>query len=172
MVEAKEKEKARKDDYEKALDAFTQAMKAFHKGEFGKATELLKTFVEKFASERELIDRAQVYLEICASREKKEKVQLSTFEDYYYYSIYKINQGEYEEALKLLEKARDMNPKEGKIPYLMADAYCLMGEQEQCLEHLKKAIQLDKFFSTLAQNESDFEPLWEDKKFKLITRMA
>ena len=172
MVEAKEKEKARKDDYEKALASFTQAMRAFHKGEFTKATELLKAFVEKFASERELIDRAQVYLEICASREKKEKIQLNTFNDYYYYSVYKINQGEYEEALKLLEKAREMKPKEGKIPYLMADTYCLMREQEQCLEYLKKAIQLDKFFSTLAQNESDFEPLWEDKKFKLITRMA
>ncbi len=172
MVEAKEKEKARRDDYEKALAAFTQAMRVFHKGEFTKATEFLKAFVEKFASERELIDRAQIYLEICASREKQEKVQLSTFEDYYYYSVYKINQGDYEEALKLLEKAREMKPKEGKIPYLMADTYCLMGDQEQCLEHLKKAIQLDKFFSTLAQNESDFEPLWEDKKFKLITRMA
>ena len=172
MVEAKEKEKVKKDDYEKALTAFSQAMKAFHKGEFGKADELLKGFVEKFPSERELIDRAQVYLEICDSREKKEKIQLSSFEDYYNYSVYKINQGDYEEALKLLEKAREMNPKEGKIPYLMADTYCLMGEQEQCLEHLKKAIQLDKFFSTLAQNESDFEPLWEDKKFKLITRLA
>ncbi len=168
----KEKEKAKKDAYEKALAAFDLAMKAFHKGEFVKSEELLNSFVENFPLEKELVDRAHVYLKICASKKKKEKIQMNTFEDYYQFSIMKLNHGEYEEALKLLGKAAEMKPKEGKIPYLMANTYCLMGEIEPCLEHLKKAIQMDKFFSTLAQNESDFEPLWEDKKFKLITRMA
>lgn len=168
----KEKEKIRKDDYEKALAAFTLAMKSFHKGDFEKAAESLTSFKEKFASEKELVDRAQVYLNICASRKKKETLQLKTFDDYYQSSIIKINQGDFEEALKLLAKAGEMKPKEGKIPYLMASTYCLMGESEHCLEFLRKAIHIDKFFSTLAQNERDFEPLWEDKKFKLITRMT
>jgi tetratricopeptide (TPR) repeat protein len=168
----KEKEKIKKDDYEKALSAFNQAVNSFHKREFERATELLKSFTDKFTSETELVDRAKTYLKICASERKKEKQQLKTFDDYYQYSIFLANQGNHDEALKLLEKAREMKPKEGKIPYLMADVYCLQGETEKCLEHLRKAIQIDKFFSTLAQNESDFEPLWEDKKFKLITRMA
>ena len=168
----KEKEKVKKDDYEKALSSFDQAMKAFHKGDFTRAKELLKTFSDNFSSEKELMDRARVYLTICTSRQKKEKIQLTTFEDYYQYSIMKINQEDYEEALKSLGKAGEMKPKEGKIPYLMANAYCQMGETEKCLEYLRKAMQIDKFFSTLAQNESDFEPLWEDKKFKLITRMT
>jgi tetratricopeptide (TPR) repeat protein len=168
----KEKEKAKKDDYEKALSAFNLAMKAFHKGEFVKSEELLNSFLEKFPLEKELVDRAHVYLKICSSKKKKERNQMRTFDDYYQTSIIKLNQGEYEEALKLLGKAGEMKPKEGKVPYLMSNAYCLKGEIELCLEHLRKAIQIDKFFSTLAQNESDFEPLWEDKKFKLITRMA
>jgi hypothetical protein len=46
-----------------------------------------------------------------------------------------------------------------------------MDQADPCLENLKKAIQADKFFRILAQNETDFEPLWEEKKFKLITRM-
>ncbi len=168
----KEKEKIKKDDYEKALSAFNQAVKTFHKREFEKATELLKSFKDNFTSEKELVDRAQIYLKICASSQQKEKPSLKTFDDYYQYSIFLLNQGNHDEALKLLETAREMKPKEGKIPYLMADVYCLKGDIEKCLEHLRKAIQIDKFFSTLAQNESDFEPLWEDKKFKLITRMA
>jgi len=168
----KEKEKIKKDDYQKALLAYNQAMKAYHKGEYEKASELLKDFLEKFSSEKELVDRVHVYLAISGARKEKEKVQLKTFNDYYEYSVYKINQGDYEEALKLLDKAYEMKPKEGKVLYLMADTYCLMEQAEQCLEHLKKAIQLDKFFGILAQNEGDFELLWEDKKFKLITRMA
>lgn len=147
-------------------------MKVFHKGDYAKASELLKTFMGKSHSEKEIVDRARIYQSICEARLKKEKIELKTFEDYYQYSVYKVNQGDYQEAMKLLDKARQMKPKEGKILYLMADAYCLMGQKEECLEHLKKAIQMDKYFSILAQNESDFESLREDKKFKLITRMT
>ncbi len=166
------KEAAKKDDYERALSDYSQALKAFHKKEFKKAAESLKGFIEKYETERELIDRAKMYLKICETKLSNEKIQLKTFDDYYQVSILKMNEGDYQEALQLLEKARDMKPKEGKIFYLMADTYCLLGENEQCLENLKKAIQLDGFFKILAQNERDFEPLWEDKKFKLITRMA
>jgi len=81
-----------------------------------------------WAMNDELVDRANVYLTICSSKKKKEKIQMRTFDDIYQFSIIKLNQGEYEEALKLLGKAGEMKPKEGKIPYLMANAYCLMGE--------------------------------------------
>jgi len=168
----KEKDKVKKDEYEKALSAYSQAMKPFHKGDYEKAAELLKAFLNKHGSERELVDRAQIYLTVCGEKKSKEKVPMKTFDDYYQYGVLKINQGDYEEALKLLEKAREMRPKEGKILYLMADIYCLKNENEQCFDFLKKAIQLDKYFSILARNERDFESLWEDKKFKLITRMV
>lgn len=167
-------EKAKKDDYQKALSAYGEAMKEFRKGKFSKASELLKTFIEKYSSERELVDRARIYLAVSEEqeKEKKETVQLKTFDDYFQYSVYKMNSGEYEEALKLLEKALKMNPQEGKVYYLLAQTYCLMGQPEASLDNLKKAIQLDKFFRILVQNETDFKLLWEDKKFKLITRMT
>lgn len=168
----KEKEKIKKDDYQRALADYTQAKKALNRKDYERATELFKAFLEKHASESELVDRAQIYLKVCQKQKKVEKVQLKTFNDYYQYSVYKINQGDYKEALKLLEKAQGMKPREGKVIYLKANAYCLMGETEKCLEFLKKAIQMDGFFRILAQNERDFEPIWEDKKFKLITRMV
>jgi tetratricopeptide (TPR) repeat protein len=168
----KEKDKIKKDEYEKALFAYTQAMKSFHKGDYKKADELFKAFLDKHGSERELVDRARIYLTVCEVRQSKDKVALKTFDDFYQYGVFKTNHGDYEEAIKLLEKAREMKPKEGKILYLMADIYSLKGDNEKCLEHLKKAIQLDKYFSILARNERDFESLWEDKKFKLITRMV
>ena len=147
------------------------AMKAFHKGEYQKAAGMLKAFLEKDVSEKELVDRAQIYLSICQDRQKAIPAPLKTFNDYYQYSVYKINNGEYEEALELLSKALEIKPKEGEIFYLMADAYCMMGEADNCLEYLKKAFQIDKFFKILAQNEGDFESLWEDKRFILITRV-
>jgi tetratricopeptide (TPR) repeat protein len=165
-------EKSKKDAFEKALAAYSEAMKEFHKGRFDKAQELLKLFLEKFDTEKELVDRAKIYLQMIQEKGKKETVSLKTLNDYLFYSIYKINSGGHEEALKLLEKALEMKEDEGRIYYLMADAHILMGKADEAMECLKKAFQKDKFFRIMAQNEIDFEPLWDDKKFKLITRLT
>jgi cytochrome c-type biogenesis protein CcmH/NrfG len=164
------KEKLKKDLYEKILAAYGQAMQAFHKGDYAKAKELFQVFLEKHNTEKELVDRVQMYLAICENREKKETISLKTFEDYYEYAVYKLNQRDHGEAIRLLEKAKTQKPKEGKVSYLMALTYCQMEDTEKCLENLKDAVHKDKFFGTLAQNESGFEPLWEDKKFKIITK--
>ena len=166
------KEKSKKDTYEKILDAYGQAMKAFRKGDCVKAKELFTAFIEKHESEREFVDRVRIYLALCESRQQKGTMSLKTFEDYYEYAVYKQNQKEYDQTIKLLEKAKALNPDEGKVPYLMALTYCLKEENDKCLENLKDAVHKDKFFGILAQNESGFEPLWEDKKFKVITKMA
>ncbi len=154
------------------LDAYGQAIKAFRKGDCVRAKELFQTFLEKYETEKEFSDRAQIYLALCEERDKKEAVSLKTFEDYYQYAVYKHNQGDHERVLKLLEKAKTLEPKEGKILYLMALTYCQMGDEKKCLESLKDAIHKDKFLGILAQNDAEFEPLWEDKKFKVITKMA
>lgn len=164
-------EKTKKDAYEKALAAYSEAMKEFHKGRLDKAQELLKAFLEKYDAEKELVDRAKLYLQMTQEKGKKETVSLKSIDDYVNYSIYKINSGSHEEALKLLEKALEMKEDDGRVHYLMADAYILMGRADEAMESLKKAFQKDKFYRTLAQNEIDFEPLWDDKKFKLITRL-
>jgi predicted Zn-dependent protease len=165
-------EKTRKDAYVKALSAYGEAMKEFHKGNLDKAGELLKAFLEKHNTEKELVDRAKIYLQMTQKRGEKETVPLKTIDDYVYFSVFKINSGAPEDALKLLEKALEMKEEEGRVYYLMADAYILMGKTEEAMECLKKAFQKDKFYRILAQNEADFAPLWDDKKFKLITRLT
>jgi len=165
-------QRPKKDEYQKALAAFSLAVKEFQKGEFDKATPSFKDFIEKFPSDKEIVDRAKAYLAIAQKRPKKESVPLKGFEDHYRYGVARINQKDYPGAIKILEKALEYKEKEGLVYYLLADANILMGQGDSALELLKKAVQKDKNFSVLAQNEPDFEPLWEDKKFKLITKLV
>ena len=165
-------QKAKKDEYQKALTAYGLVMKEFHKGGLDKAVVALKAFIEKYPEERELVDRAQIYLAIAQKRSRKETVHLKDFEDHYNYAVYKVNSGDREGALKILEKAQELKKDEAKVHYLIADVLCLLGRADDCLEALKKAVQKDNLFGVLAQNESDFEPLWEDKRFRLITRAS
>ena len=77
-------------------------------------------------------------------------MSLKTEDDYFYYSAYKMNQGDYEAAAKLLDKARDLAPKDGRAFCLSADLACVMGQTEDCLEYLKKAVHLDKLYQDFA----------------------
>ncbi len=165
-------EKSKKDNYEKALAAYADAVKEFQKGRLEKAQELFRVFLEKYDGEKELVDRANLYVKIIQERGKKEFISLKTIDDYFFCSVYKINSGDSEGALKLLDKALTFGQEEGRTHYLMANACIRLGRNEDALEHLKKAFQKDKFLRIMAQNETDFEPLWEDKKFKLLTRMT
>ncbi len=165
-------EKAKKDSYEKALAAYSEAIKEFRKGRADKAKELFTLFLEKYDAEKELVDRSKIYLSILQEKGKKDLFHPKSAEDFYLHGVYKMNMGDFEGARKSLEKALEMNAEEGKVYYLLADLHCLKGDTESALENLKKAFQKDKFFRVLAQNEIDFEPLWDDKKFKLISRMT
>jgi tetratricopeptide (TPR) repeat protein len=167
-------EKAKKDEYQKALAVYAETMKEFRKGKDEKARDTLRAFIEKFPAERELVDRARMYVAMCEARLRgdKDAAPLKTADDCYHHGIYKTNAGDYEEAQKYLEKALKMSPDEGRIHYALADLHGLMGQTEPCLDYLRKAIQIDKQFRVLAQNEIDFEPLWDDKKFKIITRIS
>lgn len=165
-------QRSKKDEYQKALAAFGLAVKEFQKGDFDKAAASFKDFIEKFPADKEVVDRARAYLSIAQKRPKKEAVSLKGFDDHYRYGLAKINQKDYPGAVKMLEKALEYKEKEGLVYYLLADAHYLMGQTDEALELLKKAVQKDKNVAVLAQNETDFERLWEDKKFKLIIKLA
>jgi tetratricopeptide (TPR) repeat protein len=166
-------EKTKKDEYQKAMTAYTEAVKEFRKGKFDKSAETLRVFVEKFPAEREMVDRAKTYLAISLEKLKESKaaVTLKTAGDFFYYAVFKMNSGERAEAEQLLDKALKLGPEDARIHFLLAGLYCVMGRTDAGLESLRKAIQLDKSYRILAQNEADFEPLWDDKRFRLITRV-
>ncbi len=169
---AQKDNKAKKNDYEKALAAYHQAMKLFHQRDYAKAEESLNAFLEKHNQERELADRAKIYRDICHSRLQPEKIKLTTFEDFYQNGVYLLNMGRYEEALTSLEKARAKEPSNAKLVYVMAAAYAMHEDKDNCLEYLKQAVKLDSYFAILAQNESNFDPVKHDKRFAVITKMA
>jgi len=77
---------------------------------------------------------------------------------------YKANDGEYDEAITMLAKASSLEPKEGKVFYLLSSVYLNMDQPEKCLEHLERAVALDSYFAILAQNEEEFSSLKRGRK--------
>lgn len=144
-------------------------MAMMQKKDCKKAKEIFSEFLEKFSSEVELADRVRIYVSICDDKHTTVKIPLDTFEDYINHAVFQMNSGDYDGALKSFEGAEKMKPKEGKVPYLISIAHFLAGNKKESLNYLNKAVKMDEFFSVMAQNESDFEPLWKDEEFKAIT---
>ncbi|MBM3311089.1 MAG: hypothetical protein FJY80_06245 [Candidatus Aminicenantes bacterium] len=167
-------EKSRKDEYQKALAAYAEALKEFRKGKFEKAADMLRAFLEKHPVEREVVDRAKTYLALAEKklREPKEAASLKTADDFFHAAVFKLNEGLYEDTIKLLDKGLKLSPEDAKIHFLAAQAYALSNQGEASLDSLRKAIQADKSLRVLAQNEAAFDSLWDDKRFKLLTRIG
>jgi len=155
-------------DYQKALSSFNKAMKYFHKGDFDKAEQSLKDFIKSHSEEKELLDRAKLYLDIIQASGEQESISLKSFDDYYQYGVFRFNQGRYEEAIDLFKKANKKKAKQAKVYYAIANAYCLMDEKDKCIANLRKAMELDEFYGILAQNETDFDVYREDEEFNSI----
>ena len=162
------KDKKGRDDYEKALSVFDQAIKAFRKEEGEKFADLFSTFQEKYSGESELIDRMRIYQSILERKTKKAPASLKSFDDYYLNAVFRLNQGEFTEAEKLLAKAQQMEPKEGRVLYLMSVAALRSAKDEEALGFLKRAVELDGSFSTLAQNDPEFDSMKDNEDFQSI----
>jgi len=146
-------------------------MKAFQKRDYAKTAQALEDFIGKFQDEKELVDRAKIYLALSRNRIRDESVTLESSEDFYQNGILKLNQGKVEEAIQSWEKTLEKNSNSGKTHYALADAYCISGDKKKCLKHLEKAIKQDPFFAIIAQNERDFEELIRDEDFqKLVNK--
>jgi len=69
-----EKETPKKKSFEDVLAAYSKSMKIFRKGDFQKAANAIKAFLQEYPSEMELTERANIYLNICEGRLEKEKM--------------------------------------------------------------------------------------------------
>lgn len=166
-----EQSKAKKDAYEKALTAYGQVMKTFHKGDFAKAAVSLTAFMKKFPDERELMDRARIYHSICNNHLNPVKIEHKSFKEHYLWGLVYLNRKDFEQADKLLKIALGQDSKSGKVLYTLAIVSHLMGKDDDGLDYLERAVDLNAEFAVLARNEVDFEELQKDQRFDQITQI-
>ena len=66
----------------------------------------------------------------------------------------------FEEALEILERAKDRFPDEPTIRFNLGCYLCRLGRKEEAQAEVKRAIQLDQRFKILVIEDPDLEDLW------------
>jgi tetratricopeptide (TPR) repeat protein len=152
---------------ESARKEYEKGVAALQKKRFEEAEKHFRNLLEEFGDEKELVDRARLYLSVC-ERKRKPARAAGESDDPYYAALLEKNRGNYEAAIELLGKASRRNG-DGDAAFLLACCYARMNDAENAIEHLKRAIAEDEMNRTRAARDSDFDELRERLEFQQLT---
>ncbi len=147
--------------YEHALDLL-------HQNSYKKARNQFVRLLEKFPTDIEITSRAKAFIRVCDRHlDREQKQPALTSEDIFNQAVIHHNASRYEEALTTLSQAMKLTPKrKDHIHYAMAAAEIGMGNTDQGLKYLKKAIEMNEENRFFARNDPDFEPVIKNAAFQ------
>jgi len=149
-----------------ALELFEKAVKALGKKDYERAQELFDSLIAGHAGERDLVERARAYSAACErAAEKRPVFRPKTFEEILHYGVFLHNRGEYPEALRYLQQAVEMHPKNEHAQYCLAASAARAGDAAAALKALRSAIAASTANRAQARGDSDFDPIREHEEF-------
>jgi hypothetical protein len=158
-------------ELKKITDAFSKAVKLFHKKEFKNAAEMFGTIIEEYKDSEyysvlEIQTRSKTFMNLADVCQNPPRMQLKTDDDYLSEAVFQLNAGNFERSLQLcnaLEEKR--NFKDPYLAYITALCHLNNGDEDASLKYLKKCVDKDPSYKVIAHNEPDFEPLLEKEDF-------
>ncbi|HET6373243.1 MAG TPA: tetratricopeptide repeat protein [Candidatus Polarisedimenticolia bacterium] len=148
-----------------AIKTYEEALKLFTRKEFSKAAHQFEDVIKSYPLEREVCDRARIYLSLCKAQVSPPPAKSKMPEDAYYLGVMAVNDGRLEEAAELFEKAFKHDPTSDKATYALGGVYSLMNDRSRSLAALARSIELNPSNKIQALNDADFDPLHEDPEF-------
>jgi tetratricopeptide (TPR) repeat protein len=149
-----------------AVEFFEKAMKSLTKRDFAKAQEHFEALLAAHSEERDVAERARLYLGLCQrALEKRPSFKPKGFEELLSYGVFLHNKGEFEEALKHFGHAAEQQPKNEHVLYCIAASAAQAGDVAGALKSLRAAIQLSPASRAQAMADADFDPIRENEEF-------
>jgi outer membrane protein assembly factor BamD (BamD/ComL family) len=133
-----------------AVEIFEKAMRALGKRDYERAKEHFESLLSAHAEERDVAERARLYLGVCRrALDKKPAFKPKTFD----------------ELLKFLGQAADQQPKNEHVLYCLAASAAQSGDVSGALKSLRAAIQANPASRAQARADGDFDPIRENEEF-------
>jgi tetratricopeptide (TPR) repeat protein len=152
--------------YQQALDLFERAVKALGRKDFDRCRELLDGLIEDFGEQQELVERARSYRAMCDRSRRPARPK--TFEELLNYGVVLHNRGDFAQAVKYLQLALEIHPRNESALYCLAAAQARAGDAPAALKALKSAIHANPASRAQARKDADFEPLRAAAAFQAL----
>ncbi len=152
-----------------AIDLFEKAMRALGKRDYDKAKDQFDALISQFPDERDVLERARAYSLLCEKAlDKRPAFKPKTFDEVLHQGVFLHNKGEYEDALKLLRQAAEMQPQNEHALYCLAATSARAGDSATAVRALRQAVELGPHNRTQAKTDTDFDDIREQEEFVSI----
>ena len=152
---------ARKPAYYEAIAVYESGVRALQRHDYSGAAEHFRSVVQRFPDERELLERARLYLRVCERETGNRPTGPRTPQERIYAATVALNAGDGNGALDHLRQALADDPENDHGHYIMAVALTDQGKHAQAIDFLRQAIELNPDNRSLARQDPDLAALRE-----------
>jgi tetratricopeptide (TPR) repeat protein len=146
-----------------AVAVYEQGLRMLQHHDYAKASELMRHVIATFPEERELVERARLYVTLCDRQLKPlTSVPQNTTERIYAATL-ALNAGDADEAVGHLARALADEPSNDKALYMLATAHAQRAETEDAIRYLQQAIEANPENRSLARFDPDLHALRSDE---------
>lgn len=157
----------RKSTYPEAVATYERGIAALQRRDYQAAADAFRELMARYPDERELQERAQVYLRVCERELAATAAPLPrTNEERLVAATVALNAGDYARSLALLDEVLRDDPKSDHAEYMAAVVYCAKGDLDSAMVRLQRAIDLNPENRNLARQDNDLEPLHDFDTFR------
>lgn len=162
----------RKPTYPEAIRVYEHGIEALQRRAWSEAAERFRELMTRFPEERELHDRAQLYLRVCERELAAAAPEPRTREERLVAATVALNAGQHQRALELLNEILREDPASDLAEYMSAVVLATTGQLDQALARLQRAVELNPENRNLARQDSDLEALHEHEEFRRLMEAA
>lgn len=154
-----------------AVALFQEGMEALQQHRYSPAAERFRALLERHPTERALLDRARVYLELCARELMRRPPEPRTIEERLTAATAALNNQAHDRAENLARGVLAEDPRQDLALYLLAVVEVRRGSFDKALSYLGQAIAISPEARAQARHEADFEPLQNLDAFRELTEL-
>ncbi len=147
---------------------YERGLQALQRRDFAASAEALRNVIERYPDERELLERARLYLKVCERELEPKEPTPKTPDEWVYAGTVALNAGDEATALRHLQRAVSEDARHDHAHYMMAVIGTRRGDAAAALEHLRRAISLNPENRSLARQDPELDALRDDGTFKSI----
>jgi tetratricopeptide (TPR) repeat protein len=152
-----------------AVESFERGFRSLQERRYREAANVLASMIDGYPDEKELHERARVYIAICERQVATERAKAPhTLEERMNAATVALNRGNYEEALGHLRSVEREDAENDLVHYMMAVAFTGLGDAHAALPRLQQAMELNSENRYLAAQDADLHPLRELPEFATL----
>ncbi|MEO7271829.1 MAG: tetratricopeptide repeat protein [Vicinamibacterales bacterium] len=149
----------KKPSFYEAIGIYEAGVRGLQRHDYVGAAESFRQVLQRYPEERELIERAQLYLRVCERETAQRPAGPKTTAERVYAATMALSAGDADAALSHVKSAIEHEPTSHRAHYMMAVIRSTRSETDQAVEHLRRAIEINPDNRSIARQDADLDRL-------------